>query len=141
MRYILDTNIISEIRKPKCDINVKNWWLDNELSDMYLSVITVGELVFGKDKTKDLEFQIILQNWLDGILNDVFFERIIDFDKSISIKWGEICAKNEKNGRSLPVPDSLIAATALANDFVLVTRNAKDFEGIEGLRVVNPWGD
>jgi len=138
MRYLLDTCVISELVSRRPNPNVIAWVdsLDDEMA--YLSVITLGEIKRGIEKLPDSARKDRLSQWLEDDLLARFHDRIRVIDVDVMLTWGEIIARLENNGRKLPAMDSLIAATALHGDFVLVTRNERDFEGT-GVRVVNPW--
>jgi len=80
----------------------------------------------------------MLSSWLDNDLMQRFEGRIVDIDKQTMLKWGEINGKLQKIGRPIPIMDSLIASSCLANEFVLITRNTKDFYSFE-MDIVNPF--
>ncbi len=103
---------------------------------MYLSVITIGELCYGVEKLSAGKKKHDLSIWLYAKLPEWFNGRIIEIDTEVIIEWGKIRALT---GRQLPVADSLIAACAISNHALLVTRNTKDFEDIEGINLLNPW--
>jgi len=110
-------------------------------NDIYLSVITIGEIRFGIEKL-DREHQSkkieMLTNWLDNDLMQRFEGRIVDIDKDTMLKWGEINGQLQKMGRPMPIMDSLIASSCLDKEFVLITRNTKDFYSFE-MEMVNPF--
>jgi predicted nucleic acid-binding protein len=136
MKYLLDTNIISEMRKPHCNPNVKSF-IDQILwDDMYISAITLGELCYGMEKLPTGKKKHELAIWLYTKVPEWFNGRIINFDVEVMLEWGKLCARA---GRTLPVVDSIIAAAAITHHMILVTRNIKDFKGIEGINLINPW--
>ncbi len=141
MTYLLDTCIISKLRKikQKPDKKLEQWVSQHTTDNYYLSTITIGEIQQGISKLTDKKQQRILQNWLFGKVLPEFEERIIDVDTDVSLKWGEIQGINKKNGFTLPSIDSLIAATAIAHNLIVVTHNISDFDNIKGLKVFNPW--
>ena len=136
MKYLLDTNIISELRKPNGNVNVKAFVKDIRNEDLYLSVITIGEIAAGIKKLGDRKKSVELSIWLEKELMDWFEERIITIDIQTMLQWGD---QQFKANRTLPVMDSLIAATAITCGLTLVTRNTKDFVDYENLLVINPW--
>ena len=136
MKYMLDTNVISELQKSNCNQNVKLFAQEIHWEDMCLSVITIGELCYGVEKLTAGRKKHELSIWLYTKLPEWFSGRIIEIDTEVIIEWGKIRARTERN---LPVADSLIAASAITNHFFLVTRNTKDFEDIEGINLLNPW--
>jgi len=101
-------------------------------------VITMGEIAKGISKLTPSRRKEELDIWLKQTLPNRFIGRIVDIDLQTMLLWGELLGKLEKQGRPLPMMDSLIAAIALQNSLTLVTRNEKDFAGIE-VTIVNPW--
>lgn len=136
MNYLLDTNVISEMRKSNCSQNVKSFTDALHWEDMYLSVITMGELCYGIEKLPSGKKKHELSIWLYSKLPQWFNRRIITIDTEILLEWGKLRAKAE---RTLPVADTLIAASAIVHHMVLVTRNIRDFESFDGIDAVNPW--
>jgi len=141
LRYLLDTNIISEFVSKKPNQKVLDYVNSLDENDIYLSVITLGEIRFGIEKL-DKEHQIkkieMLTNWLDNDLMQRFEGRIVDIDKDTMLKWGEINGQLQKIGKPMPIMDSLIASSCLAKEFILITRNTKDFYSFE-MEMVNPF--
>ena len=132
--YILDTNVISETRRSRPDAGVIAFLSAAGAEGLFLSVLTLGELRKGvalKRRT-DPEAASQLAMWVEGIVTN-FADRILPIDSAIALRWGELSA-----GRSLPVIDMLIAATALSRDLTLVTRNTRDFE-TSGALLLDPW--
>ena len=136
MKYLIDTNVISEMSKPKPNNNVLKWIAIVPETDLYLSVISIGEIVFGINKLADKIRKEKLSAWLDSVINTGFEERILEINIDVMRVWGDMYAKLT---RSLPLQDTFIAATALANNLAIATRNTKDFKDIAGLSVYNPW--
>ena len=136
MKYLLDTNVISELQKTNCCQNVKLFVNALHYDQVYLSAITMGELCYGVEKLPYGKKKHDLSIWLYTELPEWFNDRIIPLDTEILIEWGKIRAEVK---RTLPVIDSLIAASAIVNHMFLVTRNTKDFDDIEGINLINPW--
>ena len=135
MRYLVDTNIVSEIRKSgRANAMVSSWWRSVETSKVYLSVFTIGELYRGilKLKSKDPNQAKFLGNWLRGLCS-LFENRILELDLPSAMIWAEI-----QKDRTFPHVDSLLAATAIRHDMILVTRNTRDIEDT-GVRYHNPF--
>jgi predicted nucleic acid-binding protein len=132
--YLLDTNVISEITKKLPNKNVIDWFSSIESHTLFLSVLTLGEIRKGIEKLADQAKKQKITQWLEMDLVKGFAGRIIDIDALISDKWGYICSL-----KNIPAVDALIAASALVHNYKLVTRNMKDFEGIAGLELMNPW--
>ena len=136
-RYLLDTNVLSEIRKPRGHAGVKTFVNSIREEDLFISVLSVGEISYSIEKFQAGPKKTELALWLTQKLSVRFGSRIIPLDTEIMIEWGRIQART----KNLPVIDSLIAATALARRFTVVTRNVKDFKMIEGIGLYNPWED
>ena len=136
MKYLLDTNVISELRKSNCNKRVKAFADKIQWEDSYISVISIGELCYGIEKLPVEKKKHELLIWFYTKIPEWFSARIITLDTEVLTKWGKIRASVK---RTLPVMDSLIAAAAMTHNMVLVTRNVSDFEGIEGLNIINPW--
>ncbi len=136
--YILDTNVISEIRKGKsgkADKNVIKWANNVATSSLYISVITILELEMGilaKEK-KDPSQGAVLRSWFNNHVMPTFAERILPIDTAIALRSAKLHLPNPHYDR-----DALIATTALVHGMVLVTRNTCDFEQA-GLEIINPW--
>jgi predicted nucleic acid-binding protein len=136
MKYLFDTNVISEIRKENCNENVKKYTMSIDFGDCYLSAVTVGEVNFGIEKLPPGPKRHDLYLWLYNEIIPRYEDRIVPLDMEAMLEWGKIRAAAV---RTLPERDMLIAAVAVANHFILVTRNTADFEGIGGLNLYNPW--
>lgn len=134
MSYLLDTNIVSELRKKNPNPNVLDWYDGVSSPQLHISALVVGEIRRGIDSLsrRDAVKSLSLERWLDHLVR-VYAERIVPIDVDIARVWGKLNAQ-----RPLPVIDSLLAATALHNDWALVTRNTKDVEGT-GVRLLNPF--
>ncbi|MCC8400023.1 MAG: type II toxin-antitoxin system VapC family toxin [Rickettsia endosymbiont of Platyusa sonomae] len=135
MSYLIDTNVISELIKVKQNTRVVEWFNAVQNRDLYLSVLTIGEIRKGIGKITDIKRREKVCIWLDQELTSWFADRILPIDQQVANKWGVIQAQS---GRTLPAVDSLIAATALHFDLILVTRNVKDFSYL-GLEIINPF--
>jgi predicted nucleic acid-binding protein len=137
MSYLLDTHVLSELRRKQPNKGVSAWFAQRPASSLYLSVLTLGELRKGIDGVQDDARKLALSDWLHTELSMFFLGRVLSIDEQVAYRWGQLVAAA---GRPLPAIDSLLAATALVHGLHMVTRNAKDFEGL-GLDVINPWTD
>jgi predicted nucleic acid-binding protein len=138
VKYLLDTNVLSEIRKPNRNLKV-NTFIENIIrDDVFISAISVGEIVFGIEKLPEGKKRTELSLWLYRQILGLFENCIIPLDTEVMQEWGRLCASSK---RTLPLKDSFIAACALTHRCTLVTRNTKDFKDIGGLNLMNPWED
>ena len=135
MSYLVDTNVISELRRKQPDANVVAWLERCAPQSLYLSVLTLGEIRKGIERLDDLKRPQILVDWLHVELPTFFLGRLISIDASVADRWGRL---QSDASRSLPAIDGLLAATALQYDLTMVTRNLKGFQGL-GLKIINPW--
>jgi predicted nucleic acid-binding protein len=133
--YLIDTNVLSELRRKLPHPGVSVWLAQRPASSLYMSVLTLGELRKGIDGLNDEDRKLALSDWLHTELSMFFLGRVLSIDEQVADRWGQLVAAA---GRPLPAIDSLLAATALVHGLTVVTRNAKDFEGL-GLAVINPW--
>ena len=138
MKYLLDTNVISEIQKINGNEKVKQYIHSIGIENLYLSAITIGEICFGIEKLPVGRKKHELSVWLYIQIPQWFNNRMIYLDNDVFIEWGKLCAKVKK---TLPCEDSILAAVALCHNMTLVTRNTNDFEGIEGIKLLNPWDE
>jgi toxin FitB len=133
--YLIDTNIISEVRKGKrCDPNVADWYQKIADASLYLSVLVIGEIRKGVEivRLKDAFQATALENWLVAV-DRAFGERILPVDRAVAHEWGRLSAR-----RPLPVIDGLLAATAKVHRMTLVTRNTADISDL-GVHILNPF--
>jgi predicted nucleic acid-binding protein len=132
--FLLDTNVISETRRKRPDLQVLSWFRQADPESLYISVLTLGEIAKGvaRHSKRDKAQAAALQRWLDAI-RVVYADRIVPIDAEIAEAWGELAAK-----RPLPIIDGLLAATALVRRLTLVTRDIAAI-GDTGVAAINPW--
>lgn len=135
MSYLIDTNVLSELRRKQPDPNVAAWMQVRPRPSLFLSVLTLGEIRKGLERVEDAKRKQALLDWLEVELPHYFVGRLLDIDAATADRWGRLMAQA---GRPLPAIDGLLAATALQHDLTLVTRNSKDFVDV-GVRLINPW--
>jgi len=135
MSYLLDTNVLSELRRRTPDRNVVEWVEARPASTLYLSVLTLGEIRKGIETLRNGRRRSALLDWLQADLPAFFSGRVLSIDERVADRWGRLLAAA---GRPLPAIDSLLAATAASHDLVMVTRNTRDFAGL-GISVIDPW--
>lgn len=138
MKYLLDTNVVSELRKVgdgKADLNVTTWLGAKDSRDLYISAITILELERGilSIQRRDIEQGSRLRAWMDSRVRPEFAERILSIDEAIATRCAHLHIPDRRNEA-----DALIAATAIVHGLVVVTRNIHDFQGT-GVVLVDPW--
>lgn len=135
MTYLIDTNIISEVRKgARCDAHVSAWYASIADEDLFLSTLVLGEIRKGVEvaRSRDAAKAAGLERWLVEV-EAAFAGRVLGIDNAVSDQWGRMSAI-----RPVPVIDGLLAATALTNGLTLVTRNDREVSGL-GANVLNPF--
>lgn len=135
MSYLLDTNVLSELRRKAPNDGVVDWMARRPTSTLYLSVLTLGELRKGVEAVTEAGRRAALLDWLEADLPAFFTGRILPIDVRVADRWGRMMAAA---GRPVPAIDSLLGATAAHYGLSLVTRNVRDFADL-GLDVINPW--
>ena len=137
MSYLLDTNVLSELRRKAPNAGVGDWFAQRPASTLYLSVLTLGELRKGIEGMADVKRRTVLLDWLEVELPIFFTGRVLSVDAQVADRWGRLVAAAN---RPVPAIDSLLAATAAHHGLSLVARNVRDFADL-GLEVINPWTD
>jgi tRNA(fMet)-specific endonuclease VapC len=138
MRFLLDTCAISELIARQPDPGLVEWIDGIGEEKIYLCVITISEIKKGIEKLSESRRKRELTAWLEDELLARFRGKILPIDTDVMLRWGELTARLEKQGRIVPAIDSLIAAIALHGKLHLVTQNEDDFKDT-GVAVVNPW--
>lgn len=138
MNYLLDTCVISEYTRRKPEQMVIRW-MDGIPEDwLFLSVISIGEIQHGIDRLEESHRKNELSVWLNTGLTQRFGQRILSLDMQTMQAWGSLVSRLEKAGTPVSTMDSLIAATAIHNNLIVVTRNESDFYPC-GVQIMNPW--
>lgn len=134
MSYLLDTNVLSEIRKPQGDANVRRWFSGVRGDELFLSVLTLGEVRQGVERLKrrDEAQAAVFEGWLEGLATH-YRDRLLRVDLEVVDTWGRLNVPDP-----LPAVDGLLAATALVHGLTLVTRNTKDVAR-SGAPLLNPF--
>jgi len=137
--YLLDTNVISELMKPRPSRGVAEWIETTPEELLYLSVITIGEIRKGIDLLDEREpKRAALQSWLDRDVRVRFSGRLLAFDAGAAERWGQVEAFAQRQRQTLPTVDAQLAATALHHGLTFVTRNTDDVR-VTGVPLFNPW--
>jgi toxin FitB len=134
--FLLDTNVISELRVPKrADVNVLAWASSQPVAAQFISTITVFELELGvlQKERRDAAQGSVLRAWLDGQTLPQFAGRVLAFDQSVALRCARLHVPDPRSDR-----DAVIAATALVHGMTVVTRNTDDFI-LTGVPLLNPW--
>ena len=139
MKVLLDTCALSELRLPKPDAGVVGAIQELDSDDLFVSVVTIGEIVKGVALLQDGQKKRVLQTWLQT-LERHYGDRLLPVDLETCRMWGELTAAAQKTGRTIPASDGLIAATARRHGLYIMTRNTADFEPA-GVPLLNPWED
>lgn len=134
MTYLLDTNVVSELRRTKPDEAVARWRVSIAGAPLFISVLLLGEVRRGiaTIERRDPDRAAVYERWLDS-LSGSFADRVLPVDDRVADRWGRLNAV-----RAVPVIDGLMAATAVVHGLTFVTRNVRDVENT-GARVLNPW--
>jgi predicted nucleic acid-binding protein len=138
MKFLLDTCVISEIIRQKPSGKVIKWIKKEDESNLFISVLTLGELHKGIEKLPASKRKEELHNWVENDLSERFCNKIIDIDIQVAMMWGKIQGMTECIGRPMPAIDSLIAATGITYHLTVVTRNTSDMKE-SGVALLNPW--
>jgi predicted nucleic acid-binding protein len=136
--FLLDTNVPSELTRPKPDRQVEKWLDDADDQQLFFSVVSLGEVYKGLAIVPEGKRRQELQRWIDETLRPWFANRILPVSEAIAERWGLLAGQCQLRGRPLKVADGLIAATALEHGLTVVTRNVRDFADL-GVSVFNPW--
>lgn len=137
--FLIDTNVLSEYNKPGGpDVGVKRWLSGTPRELQHISVITLAEIQKGIELLLPGKRKTQLEQWFQQELEGWFSGRILYIDRQVGSHWASLVAKAIRTGRPLPTIDSLIAATALAHNLTIVTRNVRDFQ-TAGVPTLNPW--
>lgn len=134
MSWLVDTNVISELSRKRPNERVTRWLRDHE-DDLYLSVLTLGELEKGLTQITDKTRHARLSRWIYQEVPAWFAGKILPIDQGVAVRWGRLVAALRN---PVPAIDTLIAATALAHDLTVATRNTSDLDRT-GVATFNPW--
>ncbi len=136
--WLLDTNVLSELRRASPSRKVVAFVTGRPLKHLYVSAVTFAEIRYGIELVADPARRSDLTVWLDNKLRPMFDDRILELTEDVLLKWRLLIAAGRQRGHTFSHPDVLIAATAAHHDVTVVTRNVDEFEAA-GVAVFNPW--
>jgi predicted nucleic acid-binding protein len=135
---LLDTNVLSELRRPKPDRAVVAFIAGQPLEQLYVSTVTMAEIRFGIELVGDAGRRAELRDWLAQKVRPMFDRRVLQITEDVMLKWRLLVETGRKSGHTFSQPDLIIAATALHHGMSVVTRDVDEFERA-GASVINPW--
>jgi predicted nucleic acid-binding protein len=138
MPWLLDTNVLSELKRPTPSHKVTVFVAGCPLDQLYVSIVTLAEIGFGIERATDSIRRAEIEQWLANTIRPMFAGRTLAITEGTMLRWRLLVEDGRKAGRTFPQPDLIIAATALEHNLTLVTRNVKDFAGL-GITILNPW--
>lgn len=136
--WLLDTNILSELRRAKPDGNVVAFVAAEPLDRLYVSSVSFAEMRFGIERLADASRRAELNNWLAHKVRPMFDQRVLPVSEEVMFKWRLLVEDGRKAGHTFSQPDLIIAATALCHDLTVVTRDTGDYQRAR-VPVLNPW--
>lgn len=138
--WLLDTNVLSEIRRPKPDRKVVAFVASKPLDFLYVSAVTIAEIRFGIEMQPDANLRAALTDWLSHKVRPMFEQRVLPVSEDIIFKWRLLAEEGRKVGHTFSQPDLFIAATALQHGLTVVTRDVTDYAKAR-VPLFNPWVD
>ncbi|MCG6205118.1 type II toxin-antitoxin system VapC family toxin [Rhodopseudomonas sp. HC1] len=136
--WLLDTNVLSELRRPKPERKVVAFVSAQPLDLLYVSVVTLAELRFGIEQIADASRRAELTDWLTHRVRPMFDQRVLPVSEDVMLKWRLLVEQGRKARHTFSQPDLLIAATALHHGLTVVTRDTREFKRA-GAAVSDPW--
>jgi predicted nucleic acid-binding protein len=138
--WLLDTNVLSELRRPKPAPKVVQFVVAQPLELLHVSIVTFAEIRFGIERLTDVARRMELNEWLDHKLRPMFDDRVLEISEDIMLKWRLLVEEGRKSGHTFSQPDLIIAATALHHGLTVVSRDTNEYE-LVNVSVLNPWRD
>jgi predicted nucleic acid-binding protein len=140
MDWLLDTNILSELRRPKPEPRVVRFIARQPMARLHVSTVTFAEIRFGIERLDDAARRAALRDWLNHKLRPMFAQRVLAVTEEVMFKWRLLVEAGRKAGHTFSQPDLIIAATALDHGLTIVSRDRSDFDRA-GVPVLDPWTD
>jgi toxin FitB len=138
MQWLLDTNVLSELRRPKPESKVVDFVAKQHLESLHISVVTLAEIRFGIEVLPDATRRSELNDWLAHKVRPMFEQRVLQITEDVMLKWRLLVEEGRKVDHTFSQPDLIIAATAAHHDLTIVSRDTSDFEKAR-VAVFNPW--
>jgi toxin FitB len=139
--WLLDTNVLSELRRPKPHENVVEFVGNQALHALFVSEITFAEIRFGIEQQADAARRAALGGWLTNELRPMFERRTLPVSEDVIFRWRLLVERGRSIRHTFPEPDLLLGATAMHHGLTLVTRNVEDFAKVPEIELFNPWDD
>ena len=136
--WLLDTNVLSELRRPRPDPRVVSFIAAQPASRLHICTVTLAEIRFGIELVADLDRRAVLNTWLTHTLRPLFDERVVPVSEDVLVRWRQVVEAGRKRGHTHSEPDVLIAAVALVAELVVVSRDVTEFVEA-GVPVLDPW--
>jgi len=138
--WLLDTNVISELRRPRPSARVRGFIASQRLEDLFVSIVTFAEIRFGIEAVDDPIRRAELNDWLLHRVRPMFDQRVLEVSEDVMLKWRLLVEEGRKIGHTFSQPDLIIAATALQHGLTVVTRDTGDYK-LARVPLLNPWVD
>ena len=138
--WLLDTNVISELRRPRPSARVRSFIAGQRLEDLFVSTVTFAEIRYGIDTVGDPARRAELNDWLLHRVRPMFDQRVLEVSEDVMFKWRLLVEDGRKAGHTFSQPDLIIAATALQHGLTVVTRDTGDYK-LARVPLFNPWID
>ena len=138
--WLLDTNVVSELRRPKPEPKVVRFVRDQPLDLLFISVVTLAEIRFGIESIAEASKRTQLNDWLTHRVRPMFEQRVTPISEDVMLKWRLLVEEGRRGGHTFSQPDLIIAATALHHGLTIVTRDTSEYLKA-GAAVFNPWVD
>ena len=138
--WLLDTNVISELRRPRPNARVRSFIAGQRLEDLFISTVTMAEIRYGIETVADPIRRAELNDWLLHRVRPMFDQRVLEVSEDVMFKWRLLVEDGRKVGHTFSQPDLIIAATALQHGLTVVTRDTGDYK-LARVPLLNPWVD
>jgi predicted nucleic acid-binding protein len=138
--WLLDTNVLSELRRPRPEPKVVAFVGAQALEELFVSAVTFAEIRFGIETQADPVRRTELNDWLTHVVRPMFEGRTLGVSEAVMLRWRMLVEEGRKVGHTFSQPDLIIAATALEHGLTIVTRNTGDYQGT-GAKLHDPWTD